>query len=68
MHPGAFGTAFHALVEASSPDRLSLPAYQSCLGAVQVFVARQAKKVRLLEQCDAVCSRTHLQPYGLGPT
>ena len=46
MHPGAFGTAFHALVEATSPDRLSLPAYQPCLGAVQIFVARQAKKVQ----------------------
>mmetsp|Transcript_17390 Transcript_17390/g.52068 ORF Transcript_17390/g.52068 Transcript_17390/m.52068 type:complete len:1953 (-) Transcript_17390:228-6086(-) len=44
VHPGAFGTAFHALVEATSPQRLSLPAYQPCLGAVQTFIARQAKK------------------------
>lgn len=45
MHPDAFGTAFHALVEATSPQHLSLPAYQPCLGAVQTFIARQAKKV-----------------------
>ncbi len=45
-HPGACGTAFHALVEATSPDRLSLPAYQPCLAAVQAFIARQAKKAR----------------------
>ena len=68
MHPGAFGTAFHALVEATSPDRLSLPAYPPCLGAVQIFVARQAKKVQPPRQCDALWSRTALHPCGLGPT
>ena len=45
--PEACGTAFLALREATNRSRLSLPAYQPCLTAVQVFINRQAKKVRV---------------------